>query len=443
MKPSLSTLPKLDFAARREQFLQKLDGGIAVFRAPALATRAGDVDHRYRPDANFHYLTGFDEADAVAVLDGSASEERFLLFVQPHDPERETWVGPCAGVEGACEDFGADAAFPMSELEERLVPRIANGGALHYKLGHDETFNHLMIELARRSWATRPRSANDLPTALLDPGPLVHEMRIKKSDAELQWLQASIDIAAEAHIAALRETKPDQSEFEIEALIEYHFRRNGASGWAYPSIVAGGANATVLHYIANQDRLAHDELLLIDAGCEVGLYCADITRTFPVGSTFTSAQKAVYEVVLAAQEAACEEVKPGSTVDSVHERAVDVLFDGLCSLGLLDKTASKSAPQGDFKKFYMHRTSHWLGLDVHDVGAYNVDGEPRPLEPGMVLTIEPGLYFSRHLANVPAEYLGIGIRIEDDVLVTDTGHRNLSAAVPKKVDDILELRANA
>lgn len=441
MNSATQDLPTFDYAARREHVLEQIGDGIAVFRAPPLAVHANDVEYRYRPESNFHYLTGFGEPDAVAVLDGSADKERFVLFVPPRDPDREAWTGPRAGVEGAVERFGADAAFPIDELAERLIPRITKAGALHYRLGHDEAFNHRLLEMAKTAWAARPRTANDRPTSLIDSGPLVYEMRLEKSDAELAWLQRAIDVAGEAHLAALREARPGSSEFEIEALIEYTFRRRGASGWAYPSIVAGGANATVLHYIANGDPLRDGDLLLIDAGCEVGYYCADITRTFPIGEDFTPAQRRVYDLVLRAQEAACAAVRPGATIDQVHDCAVEVLVDGLLSLGLVSgSTVAEAIASEDYKKFYMHRTSHWLGMDVHDVGAYNVGGAPRPLEPGMVLTVEPGLYFSPRHEGVPAEYGGIGIRIEDDVLVTPEGARVLSGGVPKKADEMLAAR---
>lgn len=433
-------LPPLDFADRRRRVLDELGGGLAVFRAPPLAVHANDVEYRYRPESNFFYLTGFAEADAVCVLDASADKERFLLFVQPRDPDRETWTGPRAGVEGAVEHFGADAAFPMEQLAEQLVPRIAKGGPLHYRFGHDEAFNHRMLEIAKSAWAQRPRTANDRPTSLIDSGPLVYEQRLKKSPTEVEWLQRAIDIAAEAHREALRETRPGQGEYEIEALVEYCFRRRGASGWAYPSIVAGGANATVLHYTANEDTLRDGELLLIDAGCEVGYYCADITRTFPIGADYTKAQRRVYDLVLAAQEAACAAVRPGATVEDVHDVALRILVEGLLSMGVIEGSIAQALAADDYKKFYMHRTSHWLGMDVHDVGAYNVAGAPRPLEPGMVLTVEPGLYFAPQMEDVPDELRGIGIRIEDDVLVTDDGSRILTASVPKRPDEMLALR---
>jgi Xaa-Pro aminopeptidase len=441
--PALPALPALDRAARRKAVLDQIGDGVAVFRASSPRVHANDVEYRYRPDSDFFYLTGFSEADAVLVLDGSSDDERTVMFVQPRDPERETWTGKRAGVEGAVRDHGADAAYPMAELTQRLTPLIARGGALHYHLGHDEPFNMRMLDIARSAWGQRPRTANDLPTSLLDSGPLVHELRLYKSPAELAWMRRAIAIAADAHRAAMREVRPGMYEHEVEALIEYVFRRSGASGWAYPSIVAGGDNATVLHYTANDCPLRDGELLLIDAGDELGCYCADITRTFPIGRDFTPAQRRIHDLVLASQLAAIDAVRPGVTIEDVHAVALEVLVDGLLEIGLLRGTPEQVIRDGSYRPFYMHRTSHWLGMDVHDVGAYKRDGVARPLEPGMVLTVEPGLYFASTLPGVPEEYRGIGVRIEDDVLVIPGGGEVLSNGAPKSADEILALRAAA
>ena len=434
-------LPPFDRATRRKSVLEQIGAGVAVFRAPSARVHANDVEYRYRPDSDFYYLTGFAEADAVLVLDGTADRERTVMFVQPRAPERETWTGKRAGVEGAMHDFGADAAYPMAELAQRLTPLIARGGALYFHLGLDEPFNLRMLEIARSAWAQRPRTANDLPTSLHDTGPLVHELRLYKSPAEIAWMRRAIAIAGDAHRAAMRETRPGMYEHEIEALLEYVFRRSGAAGWAYPSIVAGGDNATVLHYTANDCVLRDGELLLIDAGDEIGCYCADITRTFPIGRDFTPAQRRIHDLVVASQLAAIDTIRPGVTVEDVHASAVDVLIDGLLTLGIVDGTREQVFREGTFRPFYMHRTSHWLGMDVHDAGAYKRDGRPRPLEPGMVLTVEPGLYFASGLPGIPDQYRGIGVRIEDDVLVTADGGEVLSSDVPKSADEILALRA--
>src|SRR5581483_6821515 len=315
----------------------------------------------------------------------------------------------------------------------------AAGGPLHYRFGREDAFDHRLLGLAKRGWGSRPRTANDLPLSILDPGPIVHEMRLRKSEAELAWMRHAIDIAAEAHVAAMRATRPQAGEHEIEALIEYTFRRRGADGWAYPSIVAGGANATILHYTANSDRLRDRELLLIDAGAEAGGYCADITRTFPVGREPTPAQRRVHRIVLESQLAAIAAVRPGVTFESVHERALEVLAEGLRSLGVLETPTAQIVKDALYRPYYMHRTSHWLGMDVHDVGAYRQDGGSRVLEPGMVLTVEPGLYFAPTL-DVRDELKGIGVRIEDDVLVTREGHEVLSHAAPKSLEEIAAVR---
>jgi len=438
--PKADTLPAFDRAERRAAVLSRLAGGIAVFRAPALVTHHHDVEYRYRPESDFFYLTGFPEPDAVAVLDASAQRERFVLFVPPRDAEKETWTGRRFGVEGAVERFGADAAHPIAELDGKLVAMIAAaGGPLHYRFGREDAFDHRLLGLAKRGWGSRPRTANDLPLSILDPGPIVHEMRLRKSEAELAWMRHAIDIAAEAHVAAMRATRPQAGEHEIEALIEYTFRRRGADGWAYPSIVAGGANATILHYTANSDRLRDRELLLIDAGAEAGGYCADITRTFPVGREPTPAQRRVHRIVLESQLAAIAAVRPGVTFESVHERALEVLAEGLRSLGVLETPTAQIVKDALYRPYYMHRTSHWLGMDVHDVGAYRQDGGSRVLEPGMVLTVEPGLYFAPTL-DVRDELKGIGVRIEDDVLVTREGHEVLSHAAPKSLEEIAAVR---
>lgn len=436
-------LPSFDYAARRVTFLDRIGNGVALLRAPAVPTHTNDVDGRYRPPADFHYLTGFPEADAVALFDGSSDEERFVLFVQPRDPERETWTGRRIGVAGAVELYGADAAYPIQELEARLAPIIARGGALHHGLGRDEAFDRKVLDIARAGWASRPRTAAGLGHSVIDPGPTLHEMRLRKSPEEVSWIRRAIAIAAEAHREAMRAARPGMQEFEIEALVEYVFRRHGASGWSYPTIAAAGANATVLHYTANSDPLRDGDLLLLDAGDEYGWYCADITRTFPIGADFSPAQRRIHDLVAQAHREAVARVRPGVTLEEVHEAAVHVLVEGLLSLGLVQGSLDQVISDGTYRRYYMHRTSHWLGMDVHDAGAYLVDGRPRLLEPGMILTVEPGLYFAPELEGIPDAYRGIGVRIEDDVLVTPDGFEVLSTGVPRSADEVLAHRAGA
>lgn len=434
-------LPAFDFAARRERLFDAIGDGLAIFRAPPQSVHANDVEHRYRPNADFYYLTGFAEGDAVAVFNGAADKERFTLFVPPKNPEQETWTGYRAGVEGALRDHGADAAFSIEEFDSRIPALIAAAPLLHHGLGLDPAFDQRLLGLAESGWRRRPRAAAGAPRSILDPRPIVHEMRLFKSAEELAWMRRSVEIAALAHSAALSEVRPGMWEHEIQALIEGIFRREGASGWAYPSIVAGGGNATVLHYVDNNEQLGDNDLLLIDAGCELGLYCADITRTFPVNHEFSREQRQAYDIVLSAQKAAIQAVAPGATVESVHDAAVEVLTDGLLSLGMIEGPLDRAIADHLYQPFYMHRTSHWLGMDVHDVGTYEQKGTPRPLEPGMVLTVEPGLYFAPSREETPAAYRGIGIRIEDDILVTSDGCENLSAAVPKDADEMLATRS--
>jgi Xaa-Pro aminopeptidase len=428
------------FAARRRRLLAALGpDAIAIFPAAPERTRSNDVEHRYRQQSDFFYLTGFAEPGAVAVLTPGHPEHEYVLFVRPRDRERETWTGRRAGVEGAMIDFGADKALPIEELDQHLPKWIAERDQLYAGLDHDEAFAAKAMGWFTQAQHGRQRSGKG-PTGLLDARPLVHEMRLHKAPEELDRLRRAIAISAEAHVAAMRAARPGAWEYEIEALIEYEFRRHGAAGPAYPSIVAGGVNATILHYTTNDRQLGADELLLIDAGAEFDCYCADITRTFPIGRRFTDRQRDVYAVVLAAQLAAIDAVRPGASFEAPHLAAVRGLVEGLASLRLLSGSVDEIIEKETYKPVYMHRTSHWLGMDVHDVGLYKRAGTPRALEPGMVLTIEPGLYIADFLEDIDPAWHGIGVRIEDDVLVTPTGHEVLTAAVPKAVDELEALR---
>lgn len=427
------------YRQRRQQLLAKLDpAAAAIFPAAPEAVRSNDVEYRYRQHSDFYYLTGFSEPGAVCVLRPGHAEE-FVLFVRPRDQERETWTGRRLGVDGALSELGASAAYPIDELDAKMPQLLAERTELYYAVERDTAFTDRVLRWLQQAQANRARSGVG-PNGLLDPRPLVHEMRMFKSESELARMRKAVAISAAAHDAALRAARPGQHEYEIEALIEYEFRRGGASGPAYPSIVAGGANATVLHYIQNDRALAGGDLLLIDAGAEYDCYCADITRTFPVSARFEGRGRTLYEIVLAAQLAAIAMIRPGVRFDDVHQAALRVLVDGLLSVGLLSGDAASIIEKEEFKPFYMHRTSHWLGIDVHDVGLYKIDGQSRTLEPGMVLTVEPGLYIGTHLAKVAPEWHGLGIRIEDDVLVTPDGHDVLTAAIPKSIADVEAIR---
>ncbi len=421
------------------EFMKRMaSDSVAIIPGSLEATRSNDTHYRYRQSSDFFYLTGFDEPEAIAVI-APGREKEYTLFVRPRDPEREIWDGRRAGVEGARTNFGADEAFPISEFTEKLSDILNGAQTLYYRIGEGNTEldQKIIGQLARmRSMGRRGISP---PQAIIDTGAILHEMRLIKTEDEIALMQRAADIAAEAHREAMREARAGMKEYEIEALIEYVFRRNGASAPAYSSIVGGGANATILHYINNDAELRDGDLLLIDAGAEYQGYASDITRTFPVSGHFTDAQRDIYNLVLEAQTACIEMTRPGVTIDELHEHSVKILTEGMVRLGLLEGEVDKLIEEEKYKQFYMHRLGHFLGMDVHDVGRYHVEGESRRLESGMVITIEPGLYISAETKDIPEKYLGIGVRIEDDVLVTDEGHRVLTDKAPKEIAEIEKL----
>jgi Xaa-Pro aminopeptidase len=428
-------------AARRTRIMERLDGGVMLLAAAPERPRTSDILYPYRQDSDFGYVTGFLEPEAVCVLAPGATE-RFVLFVRPRDPERELWVGTRAGVDGAVQQYGAGAAFPLDELEKVLPRFLEKAPHVYHTLLRDDPLAARLLAAIRRAQEARPRTGAG-PGAIREPGDVLHEMRLRKDPAELARMREAIGIACEAHREVMRTARPGMHEYEVEALIDFTFRRRGATGPAYPSIVAAGANATVLHYTDNDRALAADELLLIDAGAERAGYCADVTRTFPTGRRYGPAQRDLYEAVLAAQLAGIAAVAPGATLETVHTTALRVLAEALIGHGLLSGSVDEAIEKATYRRFYMHRTSHWLGRDVHDVGNYACDGKPRSLEPGMVLTVEPGLYIPANGDDLPAAFRGIGIRIEDDVLVTADGREVLSAAAPKHVAEVEALRAEA
>lgn len=414
------------------------ENAVAVVPTAPLRRFSNDVDYApYRPDSDFWYLTEFAEPDAVAVLAPGDSGPHFSLFVRPRNVLLETWTGKVHGIEGAMDLFGADTAFPIDKLAEELPAFLENRAKVYYPLGRyphvDEKFMQAM-ETVRQ----RVRMGVSLPEAIADPGPLLHERRLRKSPAELDRLARAVAISHDAHVAAMRAAHPGVMEYELEALVDYTFRRQGGSGPGYGTIVAGGAHACTLHYVTNDQPIPDGALVLIDAGCEWEGYTADVTRTWPVSGTFTEAQAALYDVVLAANESAIAAVQPGVTIYDVHDVALRVLVEGMVELRLLEGPVEERITDESYKCYFMHRTSHWLGMDVHDVGGYRVHGEARRLEPGMVLTVEPGLYIAAATGE-GARYQGIGIRIEDDVVVTESGHEVLTAAIPKARADMCAL----
>jgi Xaa-Pro aminopeptidase len=424
-------------AERRGRFLRQLGGAAAVIPAAPLVTHHADVEHAFRQNSDFWYLTGFDEPGAVALFLPHRSENPFVLFVEPKDPGAEVWNGFRWGCEGAVAGFGADLAHPRSELAERLGGYLEGAEGIAFRVGRHPEVEPLVLKAWARQLDRAPRSGH-AALGLVAPCPLLHELRLRKSPEELLRLREAARISAEAHELARQVVRPGLNERQIQAVIEHHFLEQGARGPAYGSIVAGGDNACVLHYTANNAALRPGDLVLIDAGCSLGdYYNGDITRTFPINGRFSGEQRALYELVLAAQEAAVAAVAPGQTAEGVHDTAVRVLVAGLLELGLLVGTVDGVIEQGAYRHLYMHRTGHWLGLDVHDVGAYRLGEHHVELEPGMVLTVEPGLYVSDRLAvpeGQPAiddRWKGIGIRIEDDVAVSEHGHENLTAAALK------------
>ena len=427
-------------ASRRQRFLDQLGAGAAVIPAATLATHHADCEWPFRQDSDFFYLTGFDEPDAVALLLPHRPEgERFVLFVHPKDPAAEVWTGFRWGTEGAVERYGADIAHPLDQLGALLPGYLEGAEAIAFRVGRHPSVEPLVLSAWGRQLDSYAR-AGAAALGLVAPTPILHRLRLVKEAHELSRLREACRISAEAHELARSMTQPGMNEAEVQAAIEAHFRAAGARGPAYGSIVAGGDNACVLHYSANTAPLQDGDLLLIDAGCSVDdYYNGDITRTFPVNGRFSAEQRELYSLVLASQEAAVAVVQPGATAEQVHDTALRVLVEGLVDLGLLLGDVDGLIEQGAYRHLYMHRTGHWLGLDVHDVGAYRLGDLPVTLEPGMVLTVEPGLYISDRLAvpegqpEIDARWKGIGIRIEDDVAVTPSGHEVLTAAAQKSV----------
>jgi Xaa-Pro aminopeptidase len=430
------------YAARRETFIKQMGEGVAIFPAAPLSIRSHDTEYRYRQDNDFYYLTGFPEPEALCLLSPQHDTERFILFVRPRDKDREVWTGRRFGAERAKEIFAADAAYTIDKLDEVLPQHLATAEKVYYALGRNEPMNAKVLDLMNRGRMMRQRSGRG-PVSLIDPGEILHELRLRKSAEELELMRRAVIASAAAHQAAVTLTRPRMYEYEIEALLEFHFRRLGATGPAYPSIVASGANATILHYLENNRQIQDGELLLIDAAAEYACYCSDVTRTFPVGACFSPVQRDVYSLVLTAQKQAIDMVRPGVRFSEVHQRATEILVDGLCGFGILSGQTKEIIEKGEHRRFFMHGTSHWLGMDVHDVGKYKIGEESRVLEPGMVLTVEPGVYIAEDAEGVEDRYRGIGVRIEDDVLVTADGHEVLTVAIPKEVDDVEALRKGA
>lgn len=428
------------FFRRRTQLLQRMGTGVAVIPTAPEAVRNRDSHYQYRFDSYFYYLTGFTEPESILLLI-AGDNPKSVLFCRDKDLEREIWDGFRYGPEGAKEEFGVDEAYSISRMDELVPQLLANQPRLHYALGADTQWD-LRITGWLNHLRTQTRSGVSAPAEIADVRGLLDEMRLFKSEDEIATMRRAAEISAGAHRRAMRATRPGAAEYEIEAELLHEFRRLGAQSPAYHSIVAGGANACVLHYVFNDAPLRGGDLLLIDAGCELDGYASDITRTFPVNGKFSGPQKDLYELVLASQVAAIEAVRPGNHWNAPHEAALQVLVRGFIDLGLCKGTVDAVLESGDYRRFYMHRTGHWLGLDVHDAGEYKQNNKWRLLEPGMALTVEPGCYV-RPADGVPEHFWDIGIRIEDDAIVTPSGCEIITDGAPKRVAEIEALMSDA
>jgi len=434
---ALTGLSAAEFARRRKQ-LMRMAGNDAILVLPAAPerVRSHDTHWPFRQDSDFWYLSGFPEPEAVLVLVPGRRHGETLLFCRERDPERESWDGPRAGQEGAVADYGMDDAYPIEDLDEILPGLLEGRSRVYYHFGRDADFDLKLIGWVRHVRA-QVRQGKQPPHEFLELGHLLHELRLFKSKDELKLMQRAADISVQAHQAAYRAARPGIREYELQADVERVFRANDA--WpAYGSIVGAGSNACVLHYRANTATARSGDLVLIDAGAEYRGYASDITRTFPVNGRFTPAQRALHDLVGQAQQAALAKAQPGVPYEAGHVAAVETLTEGLLKLGLLKGSLQKNLAEGSYRRFYRHKTGHWLGLDVHDVGEYRIDGESRLLEPGMAFTIEPGLYVSADDTSVSEKWRGIGIRTEDDVVITADGHRVLTDGLARSADEIEE-----
>ena len=432
----MSHIPKGEYARRRKALMaQMVPNSIAILPAAAVAIRNRDVEHVYRQDSDFQYLSGFPEPEAVIALIPGREHGEYVLFCRERNPERELWDGLRAGQEGAVSDFGADDAFPIADIDEILPGLIEGRERVYSAMGSNPEFDRRLMD-----WINVIRSKARLgaqpPNEFVALDHLLHDMRLYKSAAEVKVMRAAADISARAHVRAMQACRAGLYEYSLEAELDYEFRKGGAKMPAYGSIVAAGRNGCILHYQQNDAPLREGDLVLIDAGCEIDCYASDITRTFPVSGRFSPEQKAIYELVLKAQAAAFAEIAPGKHWNHAHEATVRVITTGLVELGLLEGDVQALIDSEAYRAFYMHRAGHWLGMDVHDVGEYKVGGEWRVLEPGMALTVEPGIYIGADNQAVAKKWRGIGVRIEDDVVVTRQGCEILTSGVPRTVAEI-------
>jgi Xaa-Pro aminopeptidase len=424
---------------RRLELLKSLGKGVAIIKGAPEQIRTNDTEYPYRQDSDFFYLTGYEEPGAACILNPNDPEHPFTLFVLPQDPKKEVWTGWRLSFDETVKTYGADRALDIAEFEAESLKAMKMAATVFSNLNHDKDHQYQMLDQLNQVRKEVQRTGGG-PEGLQSLGALVHEMRLFKDQHEIDLMQRAADVSAEAHKIAMRACKPGMYEYQLQALMESHFVYEGCSGPAYTSIVGAGDNATVLHYVKNRSEVKDGELVLIDAAAEYEMYAADITRTFPANGKFTAPQKAIYELVLKAEKAVIEAAKPGVPYKDLHELDLRILVEGMVEIGLLEGDPDQIIEDKSYEPYFMHKTGHWLGLDVHDLGKYMIDSESRVLEPGMVFTVEPGIYVNSK-SNAPDKFKGIGIRIEDDILITENGNKNLTASVPKEVDEIEALMA--
>ena len=427
---------KNNFSERRLKLSDKVLEDSAIIVASALVkARISDTDYAYRQDSNFYYLSGYEEPDSLLLIRPSSDKEKFIIFCRDRDPLREQWDGFRTGQEGAVQQYGADNAYSINSLDQMMPDLLAGVKNIYFSMsapcGVDTKISHWMEDIRKNT-----RAGAEPPNNLLSLDSILHEMRLIKEDHEMNLMKKAADITTEAHIRAMQAVTPGMYEYQLEAEYLYAFNKNGARSPAYNSIVGGGNNSCILHYVENNDELKDGDLVLVDAGCEYQYYASDVTRTFPVNGKFSPEQKEIYSIVLEAHRQSMEQAKPGNKWNLMHEKSVEVIVEGLLDLGLLKGTKEQVIEKGDYSKFYMHRIGHWLGMDVHDVGGYKQDGDWRELEKGMVMTVEPGIYILDSLEEVDDKWKGIGVRIEDDIVITDSGFEVLTPNVPRTIEEV-------
>ena len=426
----------LNFSERRDLLAGKvLEDSAIIVSAASVKSRISDTEYSYRQDSNFYYLSGYEEPESLILIRPNQDKERFIIFCRDRDPLREQWDGFRTGQEGVIQDYGADAAYSINSIDE-IMPKLLEGAKNIYfsmsaPCGVDAKISSWVEDIRKNT-----RSGAEPPQNLLSLDSILHEMRLIKESDEMDLMKQAANITTEAHIRAMQSVRPGMYEYQLEAEYLYAFNKNGARSPAYNSIVGGGNNSCILHYVENNAELQDGDLVLVDAGCEYQYYASDVTRTFPVNGKFSPEQREIYSIVLEAHKQSMEQAKPGNKWNLMHDKSVEVIVEGLLSIGLLQGSRDEIIDKGEYSKFYMHRIGHWLGMDVHDVGSYKQDGDWRPLEEGMVMTVEPGIYILDSMEGVDDKWKGIGVRIEDDIAITDSGFEILTPDVPRTIEEV-------